>query len=196
MSTKRKIIETYGVYFITFTCHQWMPLFDLADSYQAVYKWFDYLRKKGHHLIGYVIMPNHLHILAAFQKGSKSVNTIIGNAKRFMAYEIIKGLQTNKEEGVLNELSRRVSERERLRGKLHEVFEPSFDWKDCRSQAFIQQKLDYMHANPCKGKWNLAVSPIEYEHSSAKFYATGETGICEVTHSGMLEDMDLTEALA
>jgi hypothetical protein len=74
---------------------------------------------------------------------------------------------------------------------LHEVFEPSFDWKECRSSRFINQKLNYVHDNPCRGKWNLVSSPVDYVHSSAKFYFTGEQGVYEVFF-GMLEDIDLT----
>ena len=36
-----------------------------------------------------------------------------------------------KEIKVLEELTQGVSARELKRGKLHEVFEPSFDWKEC-----------------------------------------------------------------
>jgi hypothetical protein len=32
-------------YFITITCFNWLPLFDIADSYDAVYKWFQYLKR-------------------------------------------------------------------------------------------------------------------------------------------------------
>ena len=62
-----------------------------------------------------------------------------------------------------------------------------------RSNKFISQKLDYIHANPCRGIWNLALTETEYIHSSAKFYETGE-GICAVTNYTELEDIDLTKA--
>jgi len=35
-------------------------------------------------------MPNHVHALLYVPEMKKSLNIIIGNAKRFMAYEIIK----------------------------------------------------------------------------------------------------------
>jgi REP element-mobilizing transposase RayT len=34
-----------------------------TNSYDAVYKWFDYLKSKEHFIRGYVVMPNHLHVL-------------------------------------------------------------------------------------------------------------------------------------
>ncbi len=45
------------------------------------------------------------------------------------------------------------------RGKLHEVFESSFDIKECFSKRIIIQKLNYIHFNPCTGKWMLADCP-------------------------------------
>jgi REP element-mobilizing transposase RayT len=192
MSTKRQIPDNDGVYFITFTCFKWLSLFEHTKSYDVVYKWFDYLKSKDHHVIGYVIMPNHLHALLAFTNSETSINTIIGNGKRFMAYEIVKRME-DKNSKLLDELTAGVSGRDYKIGKLHEVFEPSFDWKECKSNNFIDQKLEYMHDNPCRGIWSLVERPELYLHSSAKFYLTGEQGVYEVMHCGRLEDIDLTK---
>jgi REP element-mobilizing transposase RayT len=194
MSTKRKIPHNNGVYFITFTCYKWFSLFEITKGYDIVYKWFDHLKSKGHYIVGYVIMPNHIHALIGFSNSKVSINTTIGNGKRFMAYEIIKRLTEQNENDLLEKLSSAVSKRDEKRGKLHEVFEESFDWKECLSDKFIDQKLDYMHDNPCKGVWNLAQSPVDYQHSSAKFYLTGEQGVYPVTHCGELKDIDLTRS--
>jgi hypothetical protein len=43
--------------------------------------------------LGFVVMPNHVHAIISFIESPQSINTIIGNGKRFMAYEIIKRLQ-------------------------------------------------------------------------------------------------------
>ena len=84
-----------GIYFITFTCYQWKPLFEFTTIYDAVYKWFDYLTAKKGAIIGYVIMPNHLHVLVHLPTVFKTPNTVVGNAKRFLAYEIIPNVFIN-----------------------------------------------------------------------------------------------------
>jgi hypothetical protein len=56
-------------------------------------------------------------------------------------------------------------------------FEASFDIKECYSLEFIKQKLNYIHFNPCAGKWNLANIPENYVHSSAAFYGNGVQGL-------------------
>ena len=171
MTLKKIIEEKNGVYFITFTCHKWLNLFSLTSSYDLVYKWFDVLISKRHQIAGYVIMPNHLHVIIALKNSNQTINTIVSNGKRFMAYEIVKRLEMQKANEILPELTKDVTLREQKKGQLHKVFEPSFDVKVCRSYDFITQKLEYIHNNPCSKKWMLAKEPVEYRYSSAKFYA-------------------------
>lgn len=107
-----------------------------------------------------------------------------------MAYDLINRLQQQNSHLILGELSSSLNNTEVKEGKLHNVFETSFDWKECRTEKFIQQKLDYIHFNPCKAK--LVELPEQYEHSSAKYYYTGEQGIYPVINFMELRDIDLT----
>lgn len=140
-----------------------------------------------------MFLPNHVHVLIGFRAtGTKSINTIVSNGKRFMAYEIVERLRSRNHDAVLKKLGMAVSDSDKKRGKLHQVFEPSFDVKECRTDAFINQKLRYMHANPCNGKWNQSADPTAYPHSSARFYITGEQGVYAVINFKELDDVDLT----
>jgi len=190
MSVRRKITEINGVYFITFTSARWLPLFAMTNGYHAVYKWFDYLKQQGHYVVGYVIMPSHVHVLLAFSSSKKSINTIIGNGKRFMAYELVKLLKAQNRVDILEKLKGWVIEMEKFKNKQHEVFEPSFDRKECYSISFMKQKVNYIHNNPCKE--GLAKLPEDYKHSSAKYYYTGEQGVYPVITYMELQDIDLT----
>ncbi len=193
VSVRREIPYNDGIYFITITCTQWLHLFEIACGYDSVYKWFDHLRSQGHYIVGYVIMPNHLHALIGFRNTQgESINKIIGEGKRFMSYFLVKKLKEKNANEELLRMSTQVNDTDGKRGKLHQVFEPSFDWKECISNEFIDQKLDYIHANPCRGLWELVKEEQEYVHSSAKYYATGEQGIYSVTNYIELEDIDLT----
>ncbi|MEO6231515.1 MAG: hypothetical protein ABJB11_02935 [Ferruginibacter sp.] len=191
MPVKQKILYDSGHFFITFTCYNWLSLIDITNRYSSVYKWFDILKKQGHYITGYVIMPNHVHATIAFSKTKKNINTIVGDAKRFMGYEIIKSLKVQGSQDILQRLENAVNSSDKKKGKLHEVWEDSFDWKECNGDKFIIQKIDYMHNNPCTGKWQLAINPIEYLHSSAKFYLTGEQRMYPVLNFRELDDMNL-----
>ena len=195
MPVRKLIAEKDGVYFITFTCTNWIPLFKICNAYDAVYKWFDNLKDHGHYIIGYVIMPSHVHAIIAFSNTGKTINNIVSNGKRFIAYDLVNRLQKQNSNLILTELTVSLNNTDRKEGKLHKVFQTSFDWKECRTEKFIQQKLDYIHWNPCKGN-KLVELPERYEHSSAKSYITGEQGVYPITSFMELRDIDLTRSRA
>lgn len=74
---------------------------------------------------------------------------------------------------MLEELYHAVKKGERKKGQRHKVFEDSFDAKECLSNEFVYQKLDYMHKNPVSKRWQLAAVFTNYLHSSASFYEKG-----------------------
>jgi|SRR4030095_595790 len=173
-------IEKSGIYFITFTCYKWLHLIELTRTYNKVYKFFEVLHNGGHQVLGYVIMPNHLHFLLYFERQKQVLNTIVGNGKRFIGYEIIKRLKEEKQYSLLRILSEGVPSAERKRNKQHEVWQGTFDVKECRTESFILQKLNYMHFNPCTEHWRLTEKPVGYEHSSAAFYQLGKQGKIQI----------------
>ena len=86
MAIKLKHTDTYSTYFITFTCVEWIALFEISNTYHMVYKWFTILRDEFNaDIIAYVIMPNHLHVIVHFKNEGFNLNTMVGNGKRFMA---------------------------------------------------------------------------------------------------------------
>jgi hypothetical protein len=124
------------------------------------------------------------------RENEAGINKLVSNGKRFMAYELVERLKSSGNMVVLQKLKGAVSVSDSKRGKLHQVFEPSFDCKACYSGPFILQKLNYIHHNPLRGKWKLASSPSEYLHSSALFYATGMQGIYPVTHISSMNELE------
>jgi REP element-mobilizing transposase RayT len=178
MSVHTKI-DREGIYFITFTCYGWLPLIELSQGYDAVYNFFTALGKQNHTVLAYVIMPNHLHLLLHYS-GGKNLNTVIGNGKRFMAYEIISLLEKKGEQTILKKLQVEVKSKDRSRGKKHEVWISSFDVKECRTEKFILQKLIYIHENPVRGKWKLCNTSLDYLRSSARFYLNRTQRLFEV----------------
>jgi len=129
------------VYFITFTILDWERLFIDDTSCGLVFKWFSYMEKNyGNKIHGYVIMPNHIHILLYISLTSPRLSTLIFNAKRFLAYE------------------------------LKCLFEPRYDSLIIQSRNFFLEKLNYIHDNPCQEHWRLVEKPEDYRYSSASNY--------------------------
>ncbi|HEY5823651.1 MAG TPA: hypothetical protein VIT44_04760 [Cyclobacteriaceae bacterium] len=172
MSIKLTQAEKYITYYCTFTCSDWLSLFEITRFYDEIYSWFNLLIRTDNSIIGFVIMPNHLHVLIRVKE--QSINKILANGKRFMAYEIVKRLRNAGHDDIISQLASKVKPEERKRAKKHRVFEISSDIKPCYHKWFLMQKLNYMHNNPISGKWNLAPTFIDYFHSSAGFYELNE----------------------
>lgn len=183
MAVKQRQNQREAIYFITFTCYKWLPLFEETKLHDNINNWFKILNEKGIKTIGYVIMPNHLHCMIYLPKEAPELYQVISNAKRFMAYEIVKRLKADGNKELLNLLEDGVKAKESKKGKLHQVFKESYDAKECFSETFIRQKLDYMHKNPVSGKWNLASDFLNYRYSSVRFYELNEeNNDVELTH--------------
>ena len=90
---------------------------------------------------------------------------------------------------LLEQMASWVTRTDQLKKQKHEVFEPSFDRKECYSIPFMKQKTDYIHQNPCKA--GMVLLPEQYLHSSAKYYYTGEQGRYPVITYMELQDIDL-----
>ncbi|MEO6637745.1 MAG: hypothetical protein ABIN25_05685, partial [Ginsengibacter sp.] len=84
MSIKLTQSEDVQTYFCTFTCLNWLHLFQITNLYDELYKWFNFLITRGNRIEGFVIMPNHLHLLLFVSK-NENVNKLLGNGKRFLA---------------------------------------------------------------------------------------------------------------
>lgn len=194
MPVKRTIPYSSGIFSITFTCYNWLNLIEKVEGYDLIYNWFNYLTTQGHYVIGYVIMPNHVHVMIGFVETAQSINSIVGNGKRFIAYEIIKRLEKLNEKELLQILEAEIETKRKENNKKHNVWQLSFDWKHCESERFIIQKLEYYHNNPIKGSWNLCPNPIDYLHSSARFYMNGECGVFSVKNYAELNDVNLSDA--
>ena len=97
-------------------------------------------------------MPNHLHSLVFTKNDEDTINDMIGETKRFMAYEIVKRLKRGGRKDLLKIMHDSVNPNEVKKNKKHSVFQPSEDIKEILTEKFIRQKLNYMHKNPVSGK--------------------------------------------
>jgi len=178
------------LYFVTFTIAGWKHIFINNRYCNLIYKWFDYLRSDYENQIyGYVIMPNHVHILIQLSEKSPLLPKLIQNAKRFLAYDIVRLLKEDKVNGEAREGALRYKKEELLnnfKGNLkkgsnakHRIFKDKYNSLIIQSNRFFLEKLNYIHNNPCQEKWNLCDYPENYKYSSASNYIT-EKGNYEI----------------
>ena len=150
------LTRRYGqgqLHFITCSCYKRLPLLDTVPSRNLFVKILGEVRERySFKLVGYVVMPEHVHMLVS---------------------EPSKGTPST----VLQVLKQRVSEstrRDDLPGQaLPKFWEPRFHDFNVWSQAKIIEKLQYMHLNPMKR--GLVSHPKDWVWSSFSFYSNGET---------------------
>ncbi|MBK9733149.1 MAG: transposase [Chitinophagaceae bacterium] len=170
------------LYFCTFTCTNWLPLFEDTKTYDQVYEWFTIANDKNFRTCAFVIMPNHLHFIMATPYKNAKLNTLVSNGKRFLAYDIVNRLKNSGNDYLLKQLANEVTPSDSKRGKLHQVFKSSFDGRRIIDEKMLFQKIEYIHHNPVRGKWRLVSDFVLYEHSSAAFYELGKPCQFPITH--------------
>jgi len=178
MSVRQKLnINNNNLYFITFTILNWQKIFTEKKYIDLVYKWFDYTKDKyGNKIYGYVVMPNHVHCIMFLSDTSPNLSVLIQNAKRFIAYGVVKFLTEDHRNDLLNIFSEQADRKNKAK---HKIFKDRYDSQVIESRRYFLQKLNYIHNNPCQEKWQLAKNPEDYLYSSASNYFLG-SGIFEV----------------
>src|SRR5262249_18353390 len=88
-------------YFLTCTIVGWLPVFTRPETVDIILNSWRFLQAHNHlTLYGYVILENHLHLIASSPDLSKE----IGDFKSFTAKEIIKLLKFRKVGMLLDQL--------------------------------------------------------------------------------------------
>jgi putative transposase len=157
---------TYRPEFLTATITHWHHLMSDDKCKRIILEALAWLSANGRCQInGFVIMPNHIHLIWKITDGLSRFE-VQGALLSYTAHAFQKYLKRARSV----QLSKyKVLEVDRK----YQFWERDSRVKECWSQAFILQKFNYLHNNPCQPKWNLARAPADYYWSSAEFYETG-----------------------
>ena len=163
------------VYFWTDTIKDWKHLLK-QDKYKVEIinqlKWL--VERNKIKVYGYVIMPNHIHLLwEALEMNGKEKPHASFN--KWTSSYFLKDLRLNHPQ-VLPFFTEKAMDRN-YRFWQRDALAVLMD-----SKEKFEQKLDYIHLNPLQQKWNLAKMPEDYPWSSAKYYMTGEDEHGILTH--------------
>ena len=159
-------------HFLTCTIVAWLPVFARPEAVDIVLNSWRFLqRNDGFTLFGYVIMENHLHLIAAADDLSKK----IGRFKSFTARQIIDFLTERGEWLLLRQLE--LFKRWHKIDQQHQLWEEGSHPQRIGSDEMMSQKLEYMHNNPVERGY--VDVPEHWRYSSARNYA-GQPGLIDV----------------
>jgi putative transposase len=171
-NSRMSLNETY---FWTDTIKDWHHLLKLDKYKEVIIEELQWLKNKNKIAVyGFVIMPNHLHLLwEMLEKNGKEMPHASFN--KWTASQFLQDIRKNHPKVILY-----FEEQSEERNHRFWQTDPKAILMD--SGKKFEQKLDYIHNNPLHERWNLTKSPEEYYWSSASFYMTGKDDFEILTH--------------
>jgi putative transposase len=166
----KKLKRYYGrgdLHFITFSCYRRRPLLGTVRARDHFVKILDEVRRRhAFGLIGYVVMPDHVHLL-------------IGEPPRTTPSKVLQMLK-QKVAAVLLKRRKRVASGQlslpfggSQTGGTHSWQRRFYDF-NVWSEKKLKEKLDYMHANPVQR--GLVKHPKDWPWSNWAHYAGKRRG--------------------
>ena len=170
--TRYRIFDNTHPHFMTCTIVGWLPVFTRPEAVQIVFDSWNFLkREKEFRLYGYVILENHLHLIAS----APDLANAIKSFKMYTARQIIDLLEARGAKVLLKQL--RMLKLPHKTESEYRVWEEGSKPKQIDTDAMMEQKLEYAHYNPVKRGY--VDDPVHWRYSSARNYA-GLPGLIEV----------------
>ncbi|MBA9075546.1 REP-associated tyrosine transposase [Rufibacter quisquiliarum] len=174
MSTKYKTSNPEGIYFLSMATVEWVDVFTRREYCEIVVASLRFcIERKGLILHAWVIMPNHLHLIASAAE-NKELTSILRDFKKFTATQLLTAIQENPAESrkrwmqwIFQSNGARNSQ-----NRHHQFWQQSNHPQELDSNYLMSQKLDYLHQNPVKT--GLVEEPAHWRYSSATDYAGGK----------------------
>ena len=160
-------------HFFTATNLEWKKLLFRDAFKDIIIQSMRHLVKSKRVIIyGFVIMPNHIHLLWQMQAGEKRdavQRDFLKNTAQEIKHVMLDNCKDELQQYLVNAKDRKYQfwERDALSVEI---------W----SEKVFMQKLKYIHENPVRA--GLCSYPLQYKYSSAQFYHTGVDSLGFLTH--------------
>jgi putative transposase len=171
--SRYRIYDTHYPHFMTCTIVNWLPLLSRPPIAQIVLDSWRFLQENQRiELYAYVIMENHVHLIAAANDLTKEM----GDFKSFTARQIVDWLQDRHARDVLDQLA--CQKLAHKTDRQFQVWQEGSHPEMIQGEEMMRQKAEYIHDNPVRRGY--VDEPIHWRYSSARNYA-GLAGLLEVT---------------
>jgi len=169
MSTGYQIKDQEAAYYLTLQIVHWADIFTRKIYRDIVIDSLRYCQEnKGLEIYAYVIMSNHIHLLA--RGVNNNLSDILRDFKRHTSKRIIEAVQQKEEsrrEWML--MIFRYAARKHKRNNTYQVWTHENRAVEVFSNKFIEQKVNYIHNNPVVT--GIVANAEDYLYSSARNYA-------------------------
>lgn|SRR5579859_949421 len=171
-SRLKRIYGFRDLHFITCSCYRRQPLLGTNHSRDVFLRILEQVRRKhSFEVVGYVVMPEHFHILIGEpEKGNPS--TVLQVLKQGVARRLLKPARKRQRNQPMLWQERELPRRER------HFWQARFYDFNVYSNEKRFEKLRYMHANPVKR--GLVSAPELWTWSSFRAYMYGESSVVKI----------------
>lgn len=172
----REKLSDESFFFVTTTVVEFTNVFKLQECCEALISNIKhYQGKYEFDILGYVIMPSHLHWIVQVDKSRGTISDIMRDIKKYSAWDIMEVLENMKRKDFTEIFKRNaVGYKDRKR----KFWKKRFDDQVIRNQKMFWTKLKYIHNNPVKA--GIVARPEDYKYSSARNYIAGDNSILKV----------------
>ncbi|MCM1037021.1 MAG: transposase [Bacteroides sp.] len=176
MSNPFIVFPADTLYFVTSTVVDWIDVFTRPVYRDIIIDSLDHcIKHKGLQIYGWVLMSNHIHMLAAHDINNKHLAMTLADFKKYTSKQIIKEIAENpvesRREWMLRHFRRDDNEGYTLWQKGYHPFA-------INNIKMFRQKLDYIHDNPVRA--GFVDNPGDYPYSSYRDYS-GQKGRVAIT---------------
>ncbi|WP_373396496.1 transposase [Algoriphagus halophilus] len=176
MGFEFKIRDQGAVHFLTFTVHQWIDVFSRKDYSDLILESLNFCQKeKGLEIFSWVIMSNHLHLIARAK--NENLSDIIRDFKKFTSKKIFRTIQDNPRESRKSWLLLALS----YQGNIW-FWEDGYHGEEIFTVRFFSVKVNYIHQNPVRA--GIVEKEEEYLNSSAGDFYGIRKGPIQLTDFG------------
>lgn len=161
MRTRYKFLDIQNqIYFVTLSVVGKIPIFTNLKYSDIIIENFNYYRKtQGLKIFYYVIMDNHIHLIASHPD---NISQVLKNFKSYTAKAIIDALKTDESEWILFLLKHFKKKHKQY--STYQLWEEGSHPQIIESIKVLRQKIDYIHNNPVKR--GLVRKPEDWVYSS------------------------------
>jgi putative transposase len=174
----RNLKRYYGrgdLHFVTFSCYGRLPLLRTIRARNLFVRALGVIRDRYKFLlVGYVVMPDHVHLLIS--EPPKSTPSVMLKA---LKQRVSRDLRKNKRIAPSGQLLMSFTDGDL---GLPRFWQARFYDFNVYSSYKVREKLEYMHANPVKR--GLVKSPSAWMWSSFLFYEKGDAGLVKIDPLG------------
>jgi REP element-mobilizing transposase RayT len=161
--SRYRIYDNAYPHFMSCTIVGWLPVFTRPEMVEIVFDSWKYLgRERDFKIFAYVILENHLHLIAA----SPKLGEDMGDFKSFTARQIVDRLEHRGARMLLEQLAWHKARHKTDRD--YQVWQEGSHPEEIQSHEMMRQKVEYIHNNPVKRGY--IASAEHWRYSSAANY--------------------------